>query len=193
MRTQINRTQNVQNEISKASTRSSGVVFMSCLASCQVQKPSTIAIGIACATKSATFNELRFHFSVDSMVRAFQRWTSNLQSHAAISTATPCVKPPLAHRTKSCISPAPKFCVCDVGWIVFEGRLASFLFTHRPRVRSLAAGRSVSSLIQGAAHAGRCVQLAGLWAVGFSLHGLSVLAALTQINADLSLIQGVGL
>lgn len=65
------------------------------------------------------------------------------------------------------------------------------IFTHRPRVRSQAAGRSVSSLIQGAAHAGRCVQLAGLRAVGFSLHGRSVLGMPQRRNPEMFAIQGV--
>lgn len=49
-------------------------------------------------------------------------------------------------------------------------------FPHRPRISCTAAGRFVSSLYQGAAHAGRCVQLAVQRAVGFFLHGGSVVA-----------------
>lgn len=49
-------------------------------------------------------------------------------------------------------------------------------FPHRPRIGCQAAGRFVSSLKQGAAHAGRCVRFAGQRAVGFSFHGGSVLA-----------------
>ena len=49
-------------------------------------------------------------------------------------------------------------------------------FTLRPDRSCTAAGRLVSSLHQGAAHAGRCVQLVVQRAVGFFLHGGSVLA-----------------
>ena len=49
-------------------------------------------------------------------------------------------------------------------------------FTHRPDRSCTAAGRLVSSLFQGAAHAGRCVQFVAQRAVGFSFHGGSVLA-----------------
>ena len=53
--------------------------------------------------------------------------------------------------------------------------MAEFLnFPHRPRVSCTAAGRFVSSLNQGAAHAGRCVQLALQRAVGFFFHFGSV-------------------
>ncbi len=65
-------------------------------------------------------------------------------------------------------------------------------FTLRPRVSCTAAGRFVSSLYQGAAHAGRCVQLVVLRAVGFFIHGGSVAGGISLINAEISAIQGVG-
>ena len=49
-------------------------------------------------------------------------------------------------------------------------------FLHRPDRSCTAAGRLVSSLYQGAAQAGRCVQFAVQRAVGFSFHGGSVQA-----------------
>lgn len=64
-------------------------------------------------------------------------------------------------------------------------------FTHRQRISCIAAGRLVSSLINGAAHAGRCAQLALQRAVGFSFHGVSVVAGASLINADISAAQGV--
>lgn len=51
-------------------------------------------------------------------------------------------------------------------------------FPHRPRISCKAAGRFVSSLYQGAAHAGRCVWLAVQRAVGSFFHVGSVLAHL---------------
>ena len=62
---------------------------------------------------------------------------------------------------------------------------------HCPRVSCTAAGRFVSSLHQGAAHAGRCVRLVVLRAVGFSIHGGSVAGGISLINAEISAIQGV--
>ena len=66
------------------------------------------------------------------------------------------------------------------------------LFVHRPYRSCTAAGRLASSLYQGAAHAGRCVQLALQRAVGFFLHGDSVEADASLINAEISAAQGVG-
>ena len=65
-------------------------------------------------------------------------------------------------------------------------------FTHRPDRSCTAAGRLVSSLYQGAAHAGRCVRLVVLRAVGFFIHGGSVVASIPLINAEISAIQGEG-
>lgn len=65
-------------------------------------------------------------------------------------------------------------------------------FTRRPERSCTAAGRLASSLYQGAAHAGRCVRLAVLRAVGFSIHGGSVAGGISLINAEISAIQGVG-
>lgn len=48
--------------------------------------------------------------------------------------------------------------------------------SHRPDRSCTAAGRLVSSLYQGAAHAGRRVRLAMQRVVGFFIHGGSVLA-----------------
>lgn len=66
------------------------------------------------------------------------------------------------------------------------------LLLYRPRVSCTAAGRLVSSLYQGAAHAGRCVRFVVLRAVGFFIHGGSVAAGIPLINAEISAIQGVG-
>lgn len=66
------------------------------------------------------------------------------------------------------------------------------LFAPRPRVSCTAAGRFVSSLYQGAAHAGRCVRLVVQRAVGFFIHGGSVVAGTPLINAEISAVQGVG-
>lgn len=66
------------------------------------------------------------------------------------------------------------------------------LLLYRPRVSCTAAGRFVSSLHQGAAHARRCVWLVVRRAVGFFIHGGSVAAGASLINAEISAIQGVG-
>lgn len=68
----------------------------------------------------------------------------------------------------------------------------SLTFTHRPDRSCTAAGRLVSSLYQGAAHAGRCVRLVVQRAVGFFIHGGSVAAGIPLINAEISAVQGVG-
>lgn len=65
--------------------------------------------------------------------------------------------------------------------------------SHRPRVSCTAAGRLVSSLYQGAAHAGRCVRLVVLRAVGFFIHGRSVVAAVAGRKPEIFLFQGGGL
>ena len=65
-------------------------------------------------------------------------------------------------------------------------------FTHRPDRSCTAAGRFVSSLYQGAAHAGRCVQLVVLRVVGFFIHGLSVVAAVAGRKPEIFLFQGGG-
>lgn len=66
-------------------------------------------------------------------------------------------------------------------------------FTHRPDRSCTAAGRFVSSLYQGAAHAGRCVRLVVLRAVGFFIHGRSVVAAVAGRKPEIFLFQGGGL
>lgn len=70
-------------------------------------------------------------------------------------------------------------CVVDGGVEapIVVHRLAD-TFTHRPRISCKAAGRFVSSLYQGAAHAGRCVWLVLQRAVGSFFHMGSVLAHL---------------
>lgn len=45
---------------------------------------------------------------------------------------------------------------------------------HTPSKRASAAAGFVSSLAKGAAHAGRCVRLAGAWVVVGFIHGCSV-------------------
>lgn len=66
------------------------------------------------------------------------------------------------------------------------------LLLYCPRVSCTAVGRFVSSLHQGTAHAGRCVRLVVLRAVGFFIHGGSVAAGTPLINAEISAIQGEG-
>lgn len=46
--------------------------------------------------------------------------------------------------------------------------------SHYPRISCTAAGRFLSSLHQGAAHAGRCVQFVVRRVMGFFIHGCSV-------------------
>ena len=82
---------------------------------------------------------------------------------------------------------------CDGGMdapIVVQGRAGTF--PHRPRISCTASGRLVSSLFQGAAHAGRCVQFVAQRAVGVFLHGGSVVVGTPLINAEISATQGVG-
>lgn len=67
------------------------------------------------------------------------------------------------------------------------------LFSHRPRVRCTAAGRFVSSLFQGAACIGSCMQFVAQRAVGFSFHGRSVFIPGAALNPEISSIQGEGL
>lgn len=66
-------------------------------------------------------------------------------------------------------------------------------FPHRRRIGCTAAGRFVSSLHQGSAHARRCVQFAAQRAVGFFIHQGSVGVGASLINAEISANQGVGL
>lgn len=65
-------------------------------------------------------------------------------------------------------------------------------FTHRPDRSCTAAGHFVSQFHRGAAHAGRCVRLVVLRAVGFFFHGGSVAGGISLINAEISAIQGEG-
>lgn len=64
---------------------------------------------------------------------------------------------------------------------------------HCPRVRCTAAGRFVSPLHQGAARIGSCVQLVVQRAVGFFIHGRSVVAAVAGRKPEIFLFQGGGL
>lgn len=66
-------------------------------------------------------------------------------------------------------------------------------FTHRPDRSCTAAGRLVSSLHQGAAHAGRCVQFAVQRAVGFFIHARSVVTAALGRKPEIFQFQGGGL
>ena len=66
-------------------------------------------------------------------------------------------------------------------------------FTHRPYRSCTAAGRFVSTFHQGAAHAGRCVRLVVQRAVGFFIHGRSVVAAVAGRKPEIFLFQGGGL
>lgn len=71
--------------------------------------------------------------------------------------------------------------------------VSSFRFTHRPNRSCTAAGRFVSSLHQGAARISSCGQLVAQWAVGFFIHGRSVVAAVAGRKPEIFLFQGGGL
>lgn len=189
MRIKTISSQNVQKAISKTSILLGGVSGRRSVESCQTKKPKISPKYAALSSTEARLSALRFRRSEVLALMPLHFSDSCRQASAVSPNAIACVYPPLAQRKKSSICSA-----------LFGGVLSIPSYPTRIHLIPLhhpylghAAGGSVSFLqCQGAAHTGRCLQLAWLVVLGFFfvVHGGSVLRHGLGRKPEIFLIQG---